>query len=222
MTEMNTEATAEVAVEEAVETPTTEEASQDAVQNTQSEQEWPDVAAILDKIFADLESESPKEPETEEKKSFWPKVKEVLHESEAKALLENVQKELDLKNSELATKEWEVLTVSEKNTALIQELEAIKLEKDSANEAIQKQKEDIETLEEFYKALNSVPVLGELVDMVAQHGAEAVDIPKYLKELVDSKIMAQGTEPTTRQSEPPARKSSTASFEAAILRRNKR
>lgn len=60
MTEMNT-ATEEVAVEAVVETPTTEEVSQDAVQNTNEDMDA-EVSAMLDSIFKTMEVEA--EPKT--------------------------------------------------------------------------------------------------------------------------------------------------------------
>lgn len=57
---MNT-ATEEVAVEAVVETPTTEEVSQDAVQNTNEDMDA-EVSAMLDSIFKTMEVEA--EPKT--------------------------------------------------------------------------------------------------------------------------------------------------------------
>lgn len=230
MTEMNTEATVEVAAVEPTSELTVEQASSDAVQNadtaevkatteseTVAEPSVDEISEILNKIFLDMEAEVTPEPKT-----FGPKVTETIHDSEAKAMLENVKKELELRNSEISKKETDYTEVSQKNQELIAELESIRTEKAQTEAEIQKQKADIETLEEFYKVLSTVPVLGELVNVVAEKGANAVNIPKYLKDLQESRIMAQGTEPVTREAMVPEKKSTTSTFEDAILRRNTR
>lgn len=75
-------------------------------------------------------------------------------------MLENLQKELDEKiQAEQA--------ILEQNNSLIAELEAIKLEKEIVEKETQKQKTDIETMEEFYETLIKIPVLGELVQIVS-------------------------------------------------------
>lgn len=130
-------------------------------------------------------------------------------------MLESIQKELDEKKAS----EQEV---SQKNTELISELEALRIEQEEAKNTVQTQKSEIEVLEEFYKTLASVPVLGELVQMVANKGAESVNIPKYLNELIESRIMAQGVSPETTEVIAPVPVKQIESFENAIRRRNKR
>jgi len=208
MTEMNT---AEVATEEVIQT---EEVQSEAVTETveeTTEELSPDVAEILDNIFKSMEAE----PAPQEEKSFWPNISGVTHESEAKVLLDNMQKELE----EKLVSEQEARSKSEE---LAQELEALRIEQEEAKENLQRQTSDIETYEEFYKTLADVPVLWELVKMVAEKWPESVNIPKYLNKLVESRIMAQDITPKTTEAIAPTPVAQTQSFEDAIRRRNKR
>lgn len=232
MTDMNT-ATQDVAPSEEI--VDTNSQPQDVVQNTEQNQ-WEqtptepekteetqsdesqkqntdsDVTQILDNIFKELELEVSKDTQP---KKVWPNITETIHESEAKILLDTLQKELDAK------KESETVLTA-KNEELISELEAIKKSKEEDSTQIEKQKEDIAMMEEFFQTLAKVPVLWDLVNAVILNWPDAVDIPKYLKDMVESKIMAQNINPSTGESVPPTPVSASASLEAAILRRNKR
>jgi hypothetical protein len=154
--------------------------------------------------------------QTQTQKTFWPNITIPVHENEATVLLEQLQKELE------TTKQAETEAKTQQET-LLSDLEVLKSKYEISALEAESYKTEKEQYESFINSLWEVPILWELVSLFATKWAEAVNIPKFLKELHESNIMAQGanlqTEATsTKQEEKP----SISSFEQAILRRNKR
>lgn len=216
---LNTESTEESVVTPEVVTEgvvqNTEDVAAETPEVVEETDTVPEFTQILDKIFEEFEKDLETQKTNTESESFWPKISEPVHDSEAKVLLENLQKELDeIKNSEQE--------VSAKNADLISELESIKTEKEALAAETQKQKSDIETMEEFYDTLIKIPVLWELVQIVSTQWPDAVNIPQYLKEIMEAKMLAQTVNPSNESTVTEEKKHWPSSFEAAIARRNKR
>ena len=194
-------------------TETTEVVEAQPIETTQTEEVTApelDLASILDNVLKEFEVQE------QTQKTFWPNITTPVHENEATVMLEQLQKELE------TTKQAETEAKTQQET-LLSDLEDLKSKYEvSALEAdtYKKEKEQYET---FINSLGDVPILWELVSLFATKGAEAVNIPKFLKELHESNIMAQGatlqTEATQTQEEA---KPSKSSLELALLRRNKR
>jgi len=194
-------------------TETTEVVEAQPIETTQTEEVIApelDLASILDNVLKEFEVQE------QTQKTFWPNITTPVHENEATVMLEQLQKELE------TTKQAETEAKTQQET-LLSDLEDLKSKYEvSALEAdtYKKEKEQYET---FINSLGDVPILWELVSLFATKGAEAVNIPKFLKELHESNIMAQGatlqTEATQTQEEA---KPSKSSLELALLRRNKR
>lgn len=170
------------------------------------------LAEILDWVLKSLEEEDTKT----ETKTFWPNITEPVHESEAKVLLDTISKELEQEREA----KW---AIESERTQLLADLEDIQTKYELASKEVETYKSQLENFEQFVNSIGEVPVLGELVRLFAEKGAEAVDIPKYLKDLHESRVMAQSAQlqwDATQIEEEPQNK--VSSFEQAILRRNKR
>lgn len=203
-------------IQETQETPsnviTTEEVQVAPVETKTEVNEEINLAEILDWVLKSLEEEDTKT----ETKTFWPNITEPVHESEAKVLLDTISKELEQEREA----KW---AIESERTQLLADLEDIQTKYELASKEVETYKSQLENFEQFVNSIGEVPVLWELVRLFAEKWAEAVDIPKYLKDLHESRVMAQSAQlqwDVQQIEEKPQDK--VSSLEQAILKRNKR
>lgn len=173
-----------------------------------------DLASILDNVLKEFEN-TEQDVEQKQEQKFWPNITTPVHESEATVLLEQLQKELE------TTKQAEIEAKTQQDT-LLSDLEDLQTKYEISTKEVESYKTDVDSLTEFINWLSQVPVLWELVQLFADKWAEAVNIPKFLKDLHESNIMAQGASLKTEANVQEESKPSVSSFEQAMLRRNKR